>query len=861
MAQPLAGIRVLELADGIAGPYAGKLLADYGADVIKLEPPGGDPTRHMGPFPGGNRDPERSALFLHLNTNKRSAVADLSTDQGRRLVLDLAAHSDLVIESSMPGVLDSLGLGFEGLRARRSGLVLLSVTSFGQTGPYAGYKGSEIVHYAVGGPMSASGKPEREPVKMGADLGQYQCGNMGAVAALAAVTMAQRSGEGVHIDLANVESQVASIDRRMTYLLYGAYRDEDVPRFGGYSVSPLPGGVRPSADGYVQVSTLPNWIPRALKVLDDPDLASRYQNPLWVLDPELPELADAALLTWSVSRDKQDAMEEAQAAGWPVTAVNHPVDLLGDPHFADRGFFVTVDHGKAGAVKQPGAPIRMDDGWALRRPAPTLGQHQVEVEREAGATAGLTAGSAAAGAAPAGVSGGAARLPLAGIRVLDMTVVWAGPYATQILGDLGADVIRVDNPWIFPSATRGVLPRPPKEIVANLGGIFGGFPDADPGQRPWNRIALFTAHARGKRSVTLDLRKPLGREMVLRLAERCDVLIENNSVDLLDKLGLSWDELSARNPRLIEVRMPSVGLAGPYRDYLGFGVNFEGLCGLTSLRGYPDLDLTENEAVFHMDAASGASGAFAALAALRRREATGRGELVELSQSENMLNHIGELLIDAAWNGTVHQRLGNRDRVRAPQGVYPCRPSGAADAGATEGAPRAAEATARREADDQWVAISVGDDDEWRALCALSDAGDLAGLTLEERHARHDELDRRIGEWTSGLTADEVFHRCQRAGVTAGPVLHELEALRDPHLRARGMLRPNGSPDLGTHDYPTFAWHWTGPPLAWGPIPLLGGDNEAILRGLLGVSDEEWQALADGGHLSGDYLAPDGSSL
>jgi crotonobetainyl-CoA:carnitine CoA-transferase CaiB-like acyl-CoA transferase len=829
MAQPLAGIRVLELAEGIAGPYAGKLLADYGADVTKLEPPGGDISRRLGPFQGGEPDPERSALFLHLNTNKRSAVADLATEAGRRLVLDLAGCSDVVVESLMPGVADSRGLGFEALRARNRRLVLLSVTSFGQTGPYASYKGSEIVHYAVGGPLSATGKPEREPVKMGADLGQYQCGNMGAVAALGAVVMAERSGEGVHIDLANVETQVASIDRRKTNLLYGANRDEDVPRFGGYSVSPLPGGVRPTADGYVQVSTLPNWIPRALKVLDDPDLAARYQDPAWVLDPELPEVADAALLTWSVGRGKQEAMEEAQAAGWPVTAVNHPIDLLGDPHFAERRFFVTVEHPAAGAVTQPGAPVRMDEGWALRSAAPTLGQHQAEVEREARSVR-------PAGDRPRAVRT-PAELPLAGIRVLDMTVVWAGPYATQILGDLGAEVIRVDNPWIFPSATRGVLPRPPKEMVEVIGGIFGGFPDADPGDRPWNRIALFTAHARGKRSVTLDLRKPLGREMLLRLVERCDVLVENNSVDLLDKLRLSWEELSARNQRLIEVRMPSVGLAGPYRDYLGFGVNFEGLCGLTSLRGYPDLDLTENEAVFHMDAASGASGAFAALAALRRREATGQGELVELSQSENMLNHIGELLIDAGWSGTVPERLGNRDRVRAPQGVYRC------------------------EGDDQWVAISVGDDDEWRALCGLVGAPELAGLGIDERRARHDELDRRIGGWTSRLTADEAFHRCQGAGVPAGAVLHELEALRDPHLRARGMFRPNGSADVGTHDYPTYAWHWSGPPLAWGPIPLLGGDNEAIFRGLLALTDDEWQALADGGHLSGDYLAPDGSPL
>jgi crotonobetainyl-CoA:carnitine CoA-transferase CaiB-like acyl-CoA transferase len=224
--------------------------------------------------------------------------------------------------------------------------------------------------------------------------------------------------------------------------------------------------------------------------------------------------------------------------------------------------------------------------------------------------------------------------------VLDLTVVWAGPYTTCILGDLGADVIRVDNPYVFPSATRGVLPRPPAEIVPDLGGIFGGYPDLDPGDRPWNRTALFNAHARNKRSVTLDLRRPLGREAFLKLVEQCDVLVENNSVDPLDKLGLGWDVVHQRNERLIAIRMPSVGLDGPYRNYLGFGVNFEALCGLGAIRGYTDADLSENDSVFHMDAASGSAGAFATLMALRRRERTGVGELVEVSQSENMLNHI-----------------------------------------------------------------------------------------------------------------------------------------------------------------------------------------------------------------------------
>lgn len=820
--QPLHGVRVVELADGIAGPYAGKLLADYGADVVKVEGSTGDRARTLGPFPTDEVDPEQSALFLHLNTNKRSVVADPGDPRIDRLV----AQADVVIQSTpMPDPGE--------LRARHPNLVIASVTSFGLTGPLAGYQGEEIVHVAYGGPMSATGSPEREPLKMGAAIGQYQCGNVAAVSILAGLAMVGQTGDGVHIDLANVETQVCSIDRRMTYLIYGAYRGQNVERTGGYRLGALPNGARPTSDGHIQISTLMNWIPRMLDVVDNEDLAEIYQDPGFLLNEDIPEVVDAHLLAWTLTRDKQRAMEQAQAANWPVTAINRPVDLLTDTHFAERGFFVPVEHPVAGTVRQAGPPIRMDNGWAINRPAPLLGQHTDEVDRE------LAEADTEPPAPSPGVK--AKRLPLDGVRVLDMTVVWAGPYATWILAELGAEVIRIDNPWIFPSATRGALPRPPAQMVADLGGIFGGYPDQDPGARPWNRIAMFNAHARSKKSVTLDLRKEAGRETLLRLAETCDLMIENNSVDLIDKLGIGWAALSERNPRLSLIRMPSVGLTGPYRAYLGFGVNFEGLCGLTALRGYQDDDMSESESVFHMDAASGSAGAMAALMALRRRERTGRGELVELSQSENMMNHIGELFIDAARTGREHQALGNRHHVYAPQGCYPCQ------------------------GEDAWVALSVTDDDRWRSLTEVLGRPELAEdprfATAADRRANHDELDELISIWTRSRTPVDAFHACQAVGVAAAPVLHELEALVDEHLLARNMFAETGNDEVGTHPYPTHLWHWDGPDLAWGKLPVLGGDNEAVLKGSLGLSDAEYEALEADGHLSRDYLGPDGASL
>ncbi|MHB1912358.1 MAG: CaiB/BaiF CoA-transferase family protein, partial [Acidimicrobiales bacterium] len=758
------------------------------------------------------------------------------------------------------------------IRRANPGLTLVTVSSFGTSGPYAGYRGEEIVHYAVGGTMSATGLARREPVKLAGSVGAYQAGSAIALAALAGVARAEGGAGGPAVDFAMVESQLISIDRRMTYLLYYAYTGRDAPRSPGSQIGVFPSGVRLAGDGYVWTSTMPQWVPRMLRVLQDPELTARYAEGPSPVDLELAEMADAAITTWGVTRSRQEAMDEAQSEGWAVTAVNAPVDVLADPQFQGRGFFHPVEHPVAGTVTQPGSPMRLADMPALSG-APTLDQHHAEVIE----LAGRWASSRARNASSAGGTGtgtgtgtgvgtgpspapeppaGGAGLPLKGIRVLDMTVVWAGPYATMLLADLGAEVIRVDNPWVWPASTRGLFPRPPEGLVPALGPIFGGYPDADAGPRPWNRVALFTAHARGKKSVTLALHKETGREAFLRLVERCDVLVENNSVDLMDKLGVGWEAVSARNPRLVMVRLPAVGLEGPYRGYLGFGINFEALCGLIATRGYPDEELSETDAGFHMDAATGMSGALATLAALRQRRLTGTGSLVEVSQCENMLNHIGEMLVEAADSGVVHDRLGNRHPGRAPQGVYRCRDAPAGTAGAGAGGAHGV---------DRWVAISVGSDEEWTSLVrAMGDpewarAEDLA--TAEGRRARHDEIDAGITAWTTGLDHYDAFHRCQAEGVPAGPVLTESECYADPHFRARGLFRTNGSSELGEHEYPAHLFRWDGPDLGWGPIPVMGEHNEEVFRGLVGLSEQEYAALAEDGHFSGDYLGPDGAPL
>ncbi len=840
--QPLAGLRVLELATEVAGPFAAKLLADFGAEVIKVEPPEGDSARDHGPFPDDQPDLEQSALFLHLNGNKRGITADLTTEPGRRLVRRLADTADVIIESFAPGRLDSLGLGYDELSTRNGKLVLCSVTPFGQSGPYADHVGADIVTYAMGGPMFGTGVETREPVKLGGNLTSYQCGNLAATAILAAVTTAEQSGRGSHIDLSMFEAQAGSVDRRVTYLLWYLWSGRVVARQAPGVLRTLPNSFFPTADGHILIFTLLAWIDRMLATLDSDELNARFANPDWIHDETLTDEVQAVLYPWLFEGDKSDRAKAAQDNKWAVTALNPPVDVLNDQHFIDRHYFVTTDHPEAGRFRQTGAPFRLgetwDQAWQLRRPAPTLGQHNQEVADQGWGDGSRPIGDEAPD--DRADNGAEPPLPFEGIRILDMTVVWAGPSATMHLGDLGAEIIRVENPWVFPPATRGNAPRPDPSLLVDFGPLGGSYPNLDTSGRPWNSHGMWSAQARNKKSCTLDIRTELGRETFFRLVETADVMVENNSVATLDKLGIGWDEVRARNPRLILLRMPPMSLDGPYASYVGFGASFEALCGLTRLRGYTDDDPTTTTPAFHMDPVSGASGAFAVMCALRRRDRTGRGELVELAQSENMMQHIGEYFIDADRTGRSHGPGGNRHISRAPQGCYRCK------------------------GEDRWVVIAVGNQEQWAGLCR---AMGQPGLNDDERFAsgarrmeHHDELDQIIEAWTESLDHREVFARCQAEGVPSGPVLDESDAYADPHLLARGFFRKQGSEEIGSWDFPGHQWRWTGPDMKWGSICQLGDSNDYVYRTILGMDDDEYRQLDEGGHLSLDYLKPDGTS-
>ncbi len=420
--------------------------------------------------------------------------------------------------------------------------------------------------------------------------------------------------------------------------------------------------------------------------------------------------------------------------------------------------------------------------------------------------------------------------PLDGIRVLDLTVALAGAFSTMLLADLGAEVIKVDSLQHYSTSSRGPY-RPGLPVDSVPAAARRDYPDAQPGQDPWNRISWFNSHARNKRDVTMDLTRPEGRELFLRLIEISDGFVENNPPGLLEKLGIGPDVLLERNPRCIVVRMPPLGLSGPDCHATGFGWHFEDLAGLLRVQGHAD---GPDVGSILMDATSGPAGANAFLMALLRRRRTGRGGLVEVAQVENLINHYGELTLGAAMTATTPPRWGNRSADYAPQGVYRCA------------------------GEDRWVALSVRSDAEWLTLAALVGAGLVGREDLHRVHGRrraHDEIDALLSAWTLGQDPFEVAASLQSSGVPAGPVMTEADALADRQLHERGFFVLLDHPSAGTHFYAGPNMVLDGTPLqVWRAAPTLGQDNEYVYRELLGVSSEAYARFERDGHIGTRFL-------
>lgn len=387
--QALSDVKVLDLTHYVAGPYCTKLLADYGADVIKVERPGvGDGARRYGPFYHDEPHPEGSALFLHLNTNKKSLTLNLKSALGRKIVLELAKRSDVVVEAFAPRTMPALGLGYETLRQANPKLIMTSISNFGQSGPYRDFKGSELVLFGIGGDLARTGVPDREPVKLVSHAAQFMTGMVAASATMGALMGQRVHGLAQQVDISMVQVQANGTERRRPYALSYQYDKLLKGREYASAASGYPGGCYPCKDGYFQIGGGVRYWPRVVRMMGSPPglLDPKWTAPLAQDSPELKEeFLNNFFYPWLAEHTMMECWEASQVEGMFTAPLATVSDLLKDPHLAARQYWEEIDHPQTGKATYPGVPFRMGETPAApRRPAPLLGQHNAEVMGDLG---------------------------------------------------------------------------------------------------------------------------------------------------------------------------------------------------------------------------------------------------------------------------------------------------------------------------------------------------------------------------------------------------------------------------------------------------------------------------------------------
>ncbi len=798
----LAGTRVIELGQMVSAPYCGKLFADYGADVIKVEPTQhGDASRQWGPFPDDRPNLETSGLFHFLNTNKRSVALDVDSDSGRRDLLELIAGADVLIENEHPRRMREWRLDYETLSQRNPDLVMISVTPFGQTGPYADWNGCDLNAFHLSGASSRyCGRPGESPLEHGTFAADF----FGAVAAaawgLAATLGRGRVGGGQHVDVSCAEAIAAAFVGGQN--IGGYAQDGKFDKRTGVGM-PLgaPATIVPCKDGHVWMLALePGQWNGLAQVMGNPDWMQLEMFQDMFSRAENADFIYPMVQEWTMEHGKMDIMQQCQAAGCPITAVFTVQEAAEHPHLKERGYLVELEHPALGRFRSLGAPFKLSrTPGGPERAAPTLGQHNQEVLGEAAPARPVTKRGASTG-------GNGGKLPLDGVRVANFGWVWAGPVVGQTLGFLGAEVYKIES-------------RARVDMTRTLPPFAGG--ERDP-----NRSLSNHACWAGNGSVTLNLKKEEARQLALELIEKCDVVIENFGPGVMNQFGLSYEELVAVKPDVVMFSMPAAGLYGPLKDVRTYGLSLTSTTGLDSLTGYIDGPPIPVENAFS-DPFNGIFGAYAILAALAHRERTGEGQHIDFSQQEAVMQMVGPAFMDYELNGRVAGPIGNRHPLAAaaPHGVFPC------------------------DGDDRWISIAVSSQSEWDMLREAmqhpgwANAAEFA--TAEQRLRNIESLHEKLAAWTSGFGDRELAERLQSFGVAAAPVLDVSDLLHDPHFKARGTFVEVEHP-LGFRETIYGAYVKTSRSQARvRPGPYMGQDNDHVFKELLGLSPQRYQALQE----------------
>lgn len=803
-------LHVVELGGGISAAFATRLLADFGAEVIKVEESlAPDMTRQLGPFRDDDRERSSSGLFMYLNAGKRGVAMELDTDPGRRQLAWLLGEADLVVENLGAGAFDQLVRGM-GLDER---LVVCSISPYGQAGPKSAYRGSELSAYASGGMLHMTGSQDRPPVKHGYHQAGHLAGVNAAAASLAAVRLARHSGLGQRIDISEQETVAMTIFPALTVCSHtgGVVKRAPLtlPRLATSQAMESSDGWIMPADAGLNV-----WWESFVSFIGCPELLSDRFLDRGERQRHEGEL-DAIVAPAFRARTRADLFHGGQEQGLTMSAIQAPDEIVHCQHLAARQFFVHQRGVDGTAVTMPGMVprtpgVRLGAGAS---PAPRLGQHNAEVF---GSDVQHSTSPRAPRPGVAGSRQSSDLSPLAGVRILELGMVFVLPLAITPLAALGADVIKVES-YARPDSVRS-----------------GPMPGNRAWEKAYNVAGNFHLLNRNKRGVTLDLTSERGREVLLQLVAKCDVVAENFTPRVLKNLRLTFDDLRRANPKIILLSSTGFGQTGPWQNYKAYGPTTESVDGLMHLTGYADGPPTRGGAggfgVAFTDVAGAYYGTYAILAALEYRDRTGKGLWLDLSHYEAGVATLPEMVLDYSMAGRVDVRCGNRCAERAPQGVYPC--SG----------------------EDEWLAVSAGSAGEFRALADVLQL-DVAGgeyASLSQRQAAHDLLDELIAGSTRRRDARALEEELQAAGVEATRLASPKDVWLDPQLLSRGFAEvvpaPAYAPGIGPQVYPRAAWLMSrSPARTRTAAPAFGEHTRDVLTELLGLDNDALEQLIDTG--------------
>lgn len=850
----LAGKRVVELADEL-GEYCGKVLAGLGADVIKVEPPEGETTRHIGPFYRDEQHAERSLHFWHYNYGKRSITIDLDQPEGQEQFAKLVRSADVLLDTRPRGYLASRGLDYEALRTANPGLIYVRISPFGDTGPWADYKASDLVHLALGGVMmncgydaDVFGNYDTPPIAPQMWQSYHIAGEVTAVQTIAALIYHDATGQGQQLSCSvhDAVSKNTEIDvpdwvycrlphaRQTCGHSFGLETDiKDRPAYDPATVR-----ISRTKDGrwvYPYRIYLPGFgvpldaVHNVLKQFGcDFDLGEeRYKNARSLRRPENSLHMDAAI-DFLISRFKfdRDLWQEGQSEGMPWAPLRRPEENLYDKHWSKRPTFANVDYRELGrSFTQPNAKWYCPEvDWSNQFRAPLLGEHTLEILDQLATSNKQSNHVKVSGKEhKAALSKHGKPFALSGVRIVDLSWLLASGGAGRFFSALGAEVIKVEHKAkpdglrfgiSFVGHDRATRDAATTPLVSRADGTF-------------NRSGAFMEINAGKRSVNLNLKTDRGKKLVEDLIKDADIVIEGFSPGTMDRMGLGYERLREINPRVVYVQQSGFGQLGTYGQLRSYGPTAQAFSGLSEMSGLPEPYAPAGIGYSYLDWFGAYQMALAMMAGLYRQRRTGKGCWIDSSQVELGIHLSGTAILDYVANGRDWARYGNRSpyKLGAPHGAY------------------------RTKGEDKWIAISVFDDRQWQKLVEVLGAhswgSDNRFGSLQARLDNQDALDKLVESATVEREGFDLMEALQSAGVPAGMCQSaEDRCDRDPQLKHLGWQVELDQAEIGRWPVKEVPVSFSEtPPYVGGLLdrsgPSYGEDNDYVLRELLQLDDAE----------------------